>query len=352
MILPREELSALSARVLDMLRRDHTDDPSAGHLTMDNWEWPTGVALYGIWKTYEQLGQPEVLQYLEAWYERRLAMPAPHRNVNTVGPMLALICMYERTGNEAYLPHIESWADWVMHAMPRTEFGGLQHITVWNKHYQQLWADTLFMTVLFLLKAGLVLKRPEWVEEAKYQFLIHIRYLQDRRTGLWTHGWTFDCRNSFAGAFWARGNSWFTAAAVELLELLGDEDAACRQVREALRDQVLALWKKQRESGLFTTLIDVEETYEETSATAAIAYGVLKGIRLGMLGEGYREMGEKAARAVIGKIAPDGTVMGVSGGTGMGHDFAHYKAIRQCPTAYGQGLTFLMLTELLREDAL
>ncbi len=341
-------LTALSERVLGMLQKEHPDDNSAGHLTMDNWEWPTGVALYGIFKTYALLGRPEVLDYLTAWYDRRLSMDAPHRNVNTVGPMLALTCLYEKTRNPAYLPHIESWAHWVMREMPRTEFDGLQHITVWNKHYQQLWSDTLFMTVLFLLKAGLTLNKPDWVEEAKYQFLIHIKYLQDKRTGLWTHGWTFDCRHSFAGAYWARGNSWFTAAAAEMLELCGARDAACRAVRAALSDQVQALWKLQRETGLFTTLLDVEETYEETSATASIAYGVLKGVRLGFIGEGYRAFGEKAAAAVIGKIAPDGTVTGVSGGTGMGHDLAHYKAIRQCPTAYGQGLTFLMLTELMQ----
>ncbi|MDL2318004.1 glycoside hydrolase family 88 protein [Eubacteriales bacterium OttesenSCG-928-A19] len=339
-------LSRLSGSVLGMLQREPVEDQSAGHLTMDNWEWPTGVALYGIWKTYEQSEDPAVLEYLTAWYDRQLAKEPPHRNVNTVGPMLALVHLYERTGNAAYLPHIESWAGWVMNEMPRTEFGGLQHITVWNKHYQQLWADTLFMAVLFLLKTGLVLSCPDYVEEAKYQFLIHAKYLQDKTTGLWAHGWTFDCRHNFAGANWARGNSWFTAASVEMLSMLPEHDAACRMVRACLADQVLALWKLQRESGMFTTLIDVEETYEETSATAAIAFGVLKAVRMGYIGEGYREMGEKAARAVIKRIAPDGTVMGVSGGTGMGHDLAHYQRIRQCPTAYGQGLTFLMLTEL------
>ncbi len=343
----KRELEALSERVLGMLRREHDAGESRGHMTMDNWEWPTGVALYGLWKTYDQTGRADVLEYLQAWYARQLAGPAPHRNVNTVAPMLALTCLYERTRAPEYLPPIESWADWVMHAMPRTEFDGLQHITVWNKHYQQLWADTLFMTALFLLKAGLVLGRTDWVEEAKYQFLLHSRYLQETRTGLLTHGWTFDCRHAFAGAHWARGNAWFTAAGAEMLSMLPEHDAAARLVLSALRDQVQALWKLQRESGLFTTLLDVEETYEETSATAGIAYGVLRGVRLGYVGEGYRDMAEKAARAVIGKIAPDGTVMGVSGGTGMGHTLAFYRAIEQTPTAYGQGLTFLMLTELM-----
>ncbi len=343
----RDVLEDLSGRVLGMVQREHAPEESRGHMHMDNWEWPTGVALYGLWKTYAKAGRNEVLNYLKGWYAKQLVQAPPHRNVNTVTPMLTLTCLYEHTRNAEYLPHIESWADWVMHTMPRTEYDGLQHITVWNKHYQQLWADTLFMTALFLLKAGLVLERREWVEETKYQFLVHARYLQEIRTGLLTHGWTFDCRHAFTGAHWARGNAWFTAASAEMLSMLPERDAASRMIQSCLQDQVLGLWKLQRESGLFTTLMDVEETYEETSATAGIAYGVLRGIRLGYLGEGYREMGEKAARAVIGKIAPDGTVMGVSGGTGMGHTLDYYKKIEQTPTAYGQGLTFLMLTELM-----
>lgn len=342
-----KDMHALALRVLSVLQQKVDDTDGHSHLTMERWEWPSGVALYGIFKTYEKTGDPQTLNYLTDWYARELAKPTPHRNVNTVGPMLALTCLYEVTHDETYLPHILSWADWVMNTMPRTEFGGLQHITVWNKHYQQLWADTLFMAVLFLLKAGLVLGKQEWVEEAKFQFLLHIKYLQDKRTGLWVHGWTFDCRHDFAGAHWARGNSWFTAAGAEILSLLPEEDAATRMIRVCLEDQVKALWKYQRESGLFTTLVDVEECYEETSATAGIAFGILKLTRLGLIPETYRDMAEMSAAAVIAKIAPDGTVMGVSNGTGMGKDFEHYKKIAVCPTAYGQGLTFLMLTELM-----
>ncbi|MDR2658070.1 MAG: glycoside hydrolase family 88 protein [Oscillospiraceae bacterium] len=344
----QSDLTKTANLVLNMLRRDVEEtDANTGHLTMNNWEWPTGVALYGMWKTYTQTGDQTILDYMTDWYSRMLAKPAPHRNVNSVAPMLALTCMYDKARNPEWLSHIESWAEWVHTTMPRTEFGGLQHITVWNKHYQQLWSDTLFMTVLFLLKAGQALGRAEWVEDAKYQFLIHIKYLQDRRTGLWTHGWTFDMRHSFAGAFWARGNAWFTAAAAEMLDALSERDASWRYVDEALRDQVTGLWKLQRESGMFTTLLDVEETYEETAATAGIAFGVLKGVRRGFVSEVYEPMARKAAEAVLRKIAPDGTVTGVSGGTGMGHDLEHYKRIKQGPTAYGQGLTFLMLTEML-----
>ena len=339
----------LADKVLGMLKNADGNDPSRGHLTMNNWEWPTGVALYGIYKTYQQSGDRAILNYLTGWYDDMLSRPEkPHRNVNTVAPMLALTCVYQETGKAEYLPHINSWVDWVMNEMPRTEYQGLQHCAVWNKHYQQLWGDTLFMTCLFLAKAGVALDRPELIDEAEYQFLMHIRYLQDKVVGLFYHGWTFDRRHNFANAFWARGNAWFTASAIELYDITRRDNAAMRMIRSAWQDQVLALWKYQRVNGLYTTLIDVEETYTETSATAGIAYGVLKGLRLGWLpSEPYSEMGMLAARAVIGKIDETGAVQGVSGGTGMGHNLQHYKDIIVTPTAYGQGLTFLMLTELM-----
>ena len=55
-----------------------------------------------------------------------------------------------------------------------------------------------------------------------------------------------------------------------------------------------------------------------------------------------------AARAVLEQIDETGAVQGVSGGTGMGYNLQHYKDIIVTPTAYGQGLTFLMLTELMQ----
>ena len=62
------------------------------------------------------------------------------------------------------------------------------------------------------------------------------------------------------------------------------------------------------------------------------------------------ERQEKAAQAVLDQIDSTGAVQGVSGGTGMGYDLQHYKDIIVTPTAYGQGLTFLMLTELMVQD--
>ena len=47
------------------------------------------------------------------------------------------------------------------------------------------------------------------------------------------------------------------------------------------------------------------------------------------------------------RIDTDGTVLKVSGGTGMGYDRDHYKNILIAPMAYGQSLTILALVEAL-----
>lgn len=70
-----------------------------------------------------------------------------------------------------------------MNEMPRTDHGGMQHITLAEENHQQMWDDTLMMTVLPLAKIGKLLNRPEYVEEATYQFLLHVQNLMDKETG-------------------------------------------------------------------------------------------------------------------------------------------------------------------------
>ena len=51
---------------------------------------------------------------------------------------------------------------------------------------------------------------------------------------------------------------------------------------------------------------------------------------------------------ILKNIDKDGTVLNVSGGTGMGYDADHYKNILIAPMAYGQSLTILALVEALQ----
>ena len=342
--------AALARSAISALLATEGDPEADSHLAISRWEWPQGVALYALWLAAARKGDEELLGFLRRWYAGQLAGPESELNVNTNAPYLALLHLARRDGNQAWLEACERRARRVYLESPRTEEGGLQHVTADLANPGQLWADTLFMTALFLARAGEAFGRPEWSDDAVHQYLLHAKYLTDAASGLWYHGFCFEGRHHFGGIRWARGNAWFTMGALELLESPGPgrylvEGGARLSILESLRSQARALAAVQDGSGLWNTILGDPGSYLETSASAAFAYALLKGSRLGYLGAAEREAGIRAARAVAAAIGPDGLVSGVSHGTAIGMDRGHYLGIRRCPTAYGQGLAYLMLGE-------
>lgn len=312
------------------------------------WEWTQGVGLFGFWKYYELYRDEKYLKVLEQYYSNQIATGLPSKNVNTVTPFLALSWYADTFHNEEYLKICTEWAEWIMTDFPRTEEGGLQHITSDSVNEEELWDDTLFMTVLFLAHMGQILNRKDYIEESIYQFLLHIKYLSDHKTGLWYHGWTFKKRNHFAGAFWGRGNCWITAAIPELISMGVCSPEIERYLTGVLKNQVDALVLLQDECGMWHTLVDDKESYVEASATAGFAYGILKAVNQGLLDESYMKTVNIALDAVLDCVTEEGILTQVSYGTPMGRESKDfYKSIPLQPMPYGQALAILFFMEWL-----
>ncbi len=337
----QQHCESIIAKIMD---DDKTDDNIL--FDMSIWDWSQGVALYGIWSYYAASGKMQYRDYLEKWFEGQ--MPKPQvKNVNTMAPLLTLCRLYEETRKPEYLNFCTDWADWVLNEMPRTEMGGIQHITIDSPNTQQLWADTVFMTVLFLIKCGQISGRQEYIQEGLKQFLLHIRYLADKASGLWYHGYSFIRRDNFAGALWARGNCWFTMAAAELPLLDNHYPWVQEMILDAYRKQAEGLRAVQAESGLWHTLLDDPEAYTEVSGSAGFVCGLLKGLRTGSLDESYRACALRGAEGVIANIGEDGMVQNVSYGTVVADNLEYYKKVRLRPTGYGQNIALMMLVELM-----
>ncbi len=320
-------------------------DGSAGdYISFHSWEWPQGVALYGLVRLWMQSGDPALQRLIEDWYAARIAEGLPALNINTTAPMLALSLLWRETRDPRWEPVLRDWADRVVAEAPRTVEGAFQHDVSDRLNHHELWDDTLFMAALFLAVYGSAARRDDLVDEAIGQFLVHARYLADRSTGLWFHGWTFEGRHNFAQARWARGNAWITAAVLDLLEFSEVPRAVERHLLGILNAQVEALLRCQAASGAWHTLLDDPSSYQEISATAGFGYGLLKGARLGVGDERWRSAGMKALGAVLVNIE-NGTVQNVSYGTRMGHDLEFYRNIPIQPTGYGQALAILCLGE-------
>lgn len=323
---------------------------------ISEWDWPQGVGLYGLYKIMMVEKKEEYREFLCSWFKSNMAEGLPSRNINTTTPLLTLVQLNEICPDPEFESLCLSWADWLMRCLPRTEEGGFQHVTSANGdrlgvrlNENEMWIDTLFMTVLFLNRMGQKYNRQDWISESIHQVLLHIKYLYDKKTGLFYHGWTFNTRDNFGGVFWCRGNSWFTAGILEYLEMFkGSLDAGVREfIVNTYKSQVRTLKKLQSQSGLWHTVLDDPASYEEVSGSAAITAGILKGIKLGILDDSYLDCAWKGVRAVMNNIDEEGTVLNVSGGTGMGADREHYKRILIAPMAYGQSLTILALIQAL-----
>lgn len=315
------------------------------------WEWTHGIGLYGMYKYYQQTNDQDVLNIIDEWFEARFAGEQATKNVNTVCPFLTLAYRYEDTKDQSLLPYLETWADYVMYQMPKTKGGGIQHIVYNSENPEQMWDDTLMMSVMPLTKIGLLLNRPEYVEEAKYQFLTHIQYLMDKETGLWFHGWTFAGNHNFANALWARGNSWITIVIPDFLELLNlpEHDAYRRHLIHILNRQVEALAHYQQPNGLWCTLLDDPGSYQEASASAGFAYGILKAVRKRYIDSKYGQVANKAVDTLVGDfINESGELSNVSFGTAMGDDLDYYRQIPLTSMPYGQSMAILCLSEYLR----
>lgn len=311
------------------------------------WDWTHGVGVYGLYQLARRQNDTQLKDVIRAWFSRRIAAGLPEKNVNTVCPMLTLACLYEEQANPALLPLIQEWAEWILNDMPRTQENGIQHGHAELENKGHLWDDTLFMTVLFLAKAGVLLRREDYVREAEYQFLVHAKYLTDRTTGLWYHGWTFEGHHNFAKALWGRGNCWITIFVPEFLKIAKPCYSVRRATVETLRAQAVALERLQDATGLWHTLLDDPTSYLETSCSAGFCAGLWNGMASSILPETHRPCAERALKAVLEQLTEDGTLRNVSYGTNVGYALEDYKKIPLRKMHYGQALALLAVLPAL-----
>lgn len=361
----RKKLTLVTQKLMRLDGPENEDElkesgESIGYFKRDfgikEWDWPQGVGLYGLMNIMKAENSEEYLDFLDQWFSVNMKEGLPSRNINTTTPLLTLIDVNEKSKKPEYEKLLLDWADWLMTCMPRTMEGGFQHVTSANGDRQgvrlnenEMWIDTLFMTVLFLNKMGQKYQRQDWIDEGIHQVLMHIKYLYDTRSGLLYHGWTFRERNNFGGVFWCRGNGWFTLGILDYIEAFQTPlNAGVKKIiLDTYRAQTEMLKQLQAEDGLWHTVLDDPSSYEETSGSAAIAAGILKGIRLGILDDSYMICAERAVQGLLENVDQDGTVLNVSGGTGIGMDKEHYKNILTAPMVYGQSLVIVALAEAL-----
>ncbi|TCL69917.1 unsaturated rhamnogalacturonyl hydrolase [Hydrogenispora ethanolica] len=309
------------------------------------WDWPCGVAFYGICKAWEVTGNQEYLDFLVQWVDEYLTIGLPPLTVNAVSMGHTLITLHEATGDSMYLDLAVQKAEYLRHQAVRFGEGVFQHTVSQNNDFpEQAWADTLFMAAYFLLRMGVKLQNEEYIADGLNQYYWHEEFLQDETTNLYYHGWNNLQQNHMSGVFWARANAWAALTMAEALKLINYLYPMFMRIDGSLRDQLSALVRLQSPEGMWHTILTDDSSYLETSASAGIAASLaIYGHPL------HQKYIQKALQGIMGQIAPDGTVKNVSAGTAVMKDPEDYKQVpRKRIQGWGQGLTLAFLAALLQ----
>lgn len=319
-------------------------NPADWGLTIDGWDWNPGVGVNCISAYYNVSKRQDVLDYLIAWIQRNKHKARKFQHVNVMTPFAIFPEMYRRTGDRYFLDTAVEYANWIVANSLRTVTGAFQHGAGLT---EEIWADTIFMVVLFLARLSRQLNDKTLAEEAAKQLLLHLQLLQDPETGVLFHGYQCDVQHHKSAGRWTRGNAWITVAApmiISEIQALVDIPA---EIEERYQRMVAGLVKYQAENGLWSTIMDRPNFYQESSGSAGIACGILKAIRIRLIAPSYYPVVEKTLAGLLEKITPDGIVQGVSGGTPILDNVEEYNQLSCYPTMYGQGLSLMLLSEYM-----
>ena len=155
------------------------------------WDWPCGVAYFGIADAYEKTGNEEYLKLLKDRVDELIDLGLPKVwTVNACAMGHCLITIYKATGEQKYWDIVMSKINYIRKDALRFGDNVLQHTVSANNDFpEQCWADTLFMAAFFLLRVGVELADEEIIGDALNQYYWHIKYLQDPDSGLYYHGY-------------------------------------------------------------------------------------------------------------------------------------------------------------------
>lgn len=332
---------------------------------LTSYEW--GVTYAALLQASEATGDPKYKAYtnerlkflaeiaphfqklLNEDPQNRLAMRAflnPHA-LDDGGALTAAMIKSVRGGNKATLrPLVDHFITYILTKEYRLSDGTLARN---RPQPNTLWLDDLFMGVPALAQMGKLTGEAKYYTEATRQVIQFSKRMFNPQKGLYMHGWV-EGMNVHPEFHWARANGWAILTKVELLDVLPDNHPQRAKILELLQAHVKGLTACQSGSGFWHQLLDRNDSYLETSATAIYAYCLARAINKGWIDKvAYAPACLLAWNAVSTKVNAKGQVEGTCVGTGMGFDPAFYYHRPISPyAAHGYGPVILAASEVIQ----
>ncbi|WP_244215878.1 glycoside hydrolase family 88/105 protein [Pedobacter kyonggii] len=245
------------------------------------------------------------------------------RALDDAGSIAAAMIKAQRTGEvKADLrPVIDHYLNYIMTKEFRLKDGTLARN---RPQPNTLWLDDLYMSLPAIAQMGVLTGDTKYFDEAEKQYRLFAKRMFNPEKGLYMHGWVQDM-DPHPQFHWARANGWALMTKIELLDALPVNHPGRPYILQMLKAHVKGLAALQDGTGFWHQLLDRNDSYSETSATAIYSYCIARAVNKGWLdAKAYGPMVLLAWNAVSTKINANGQVEGTCVGTGMGFDPAFY----------------------------
>lgn len=212
-----------------------------------------------------------------------------------------------------------------------------------------IWLDDLFMSVPALAQMGKLTGNVKYFDDAVKQVLQFSDRMFNTDLNIYMHGWVEEMKEH-PEFHWARANGWASMAMTELLDVLPADHPGREKVLEQLQLHIKGLAPLQSGRGFWHQLLDKNDSYLETSATAIYTYCMAKAINKKWIdAKANAPMVLLAWNAVSTKVNDKGQVEGTCVGTGMAFDpaFYYYRPVNVF-AAHGYGPVLLAGSEMIQ----
>lgn len=335
-----------------------------GDFRLTSYEW--GVTYSGMLEASAATGDPKYADYTKKRVDFILsALPAftklyqqyprnsnpfkqpiaPHALDDAGAVAAAMIKTLRNGGNASIRPLVDHYINYISTKEFRLPDGTLAR----NRPQKNtLWLDDLYMSIPALAQMGKLTGDKKYYDDAVAQVKLFSDRMFNKDLNLYMHGWVeeMDAHPEFR---WARANGWALMAMAELLDVLPEAHPGRKGVLQQFRAHAKGLAHFQTGQGFWHQLLDKNDSYLETSATAIYAYCFARGINKGWLNaKAYAPAALLAWNAVATKVNDKGQVEGTCVGTGMAFDpaFYYYRPVNVY-AAHGYGPVLLAGAEII-----
>jgi rhamnogalacturonyl hydrolase YesR len=314
-------------------------DTSQGRF--NDWDYPMGVILAGLLLDTQVTGDSSYADYALKnfdflfdhldYFERQAREFGPQPNglrrmvafheLDDCGAMgAALIEAYGKKPDPRYRAMIDRVADHIVHKQMRMPDGTLARP---RPQPVSLWADDLYMSVPFLAKMGRLTGDRAYFDDAARQIVHYADRLLDKTTGLYDHAW-FQNTPYDPRFFWGRAGGWAIMAAAELLSVMPEDHPDRARVLDIFCRSAQALAGVQSGNGMWHQLVNRDDSYLESSATAMYTFAIARGVNRGWLPPTYAPVAQTGWQALATRVHPDGRIEGICVSTTAAYDAVYY----------------------------